>query len=256
MKKILCFILVFLTFIMPINAASSLSWYCKRTNDHSQPTLDSNFEFIEKYNGFWCDKRHSDYDSNDKVVYLTFDAGYENGNVDRILTTLNDNNVKAAFFILSNLILTNEDLVKRMIDGGHIIGNHTSKHIDISKTKSKIELEQELKAIEDLYEEKFGIKMSKFFRPPEGRFTEESLAWLNELGYKTIMWSFAYADWDNNKQPTKQEALNKILSNIHNGSVLLLHPTSKTNADILNDLIVELKNNGFRFGDLNELCSD
>ena len=143
-----------------------------------------------------------------------------------------------------------------MIDTGHIVANHTMSHKDMSKINSIDEFKAELESLEKLYFETFKVEMPRYYRPPEGRFNENNLKWARELGYKTIMWSFAYADWDNGKQPRAKYAIAKIRDNIHNGEVMLLHPTSKTNADILNDLIVELKNNGFRFGDLNELCSD
>jgi peptidoglycan-N-acetylmuramic acid deacetylase len=256
MKKIFSLILIVLFLSLPVSASQAVSWYCVRNKEHKQPVLGEDLKIIEKYNGYWCDKNHNDQVLDDKVVYLTFDAGYENGNVEKILDSLKKNDVKASFFILSNLILNNADLVKRMIEDGHIVANHTSKHIDISTFKSKDELKKELLTLETLYKERLNAEMPKYFRPPEGKFTEESLSWLSELGYKTIMWSFAYADWDNNKQPPHNEALEKILDNIHNGAVILLHPTSSTNAEIMNELILKLKNDGYRFGDLNELCNN
>ena len=256
MKKILCLFFAIYIFILSVNASSAVSWYCQRNSDHKQPPLGADIRPLEEYDLYWCDKKHTEYDSDEKVIYLTFDAGYENGNVERILNVLKEENVTAAFFVLSNLILSNEDLVRRMIEDGHIVANHTSKHKDITKYSSKEQLLSDLETIEQLYFDTYGVEMAKYFRPPEGKLSKTSLSWVKELGYKTVMWSFAYADWDNNNQPKREGALKKIYDNIHNGSVILLHPTSSTNADILQEVITKLKKDGFRFGTLDELCND
>ena len=188
------------------------------------------------------------------MIYLTFDAGYENGNVEKIVDILNEENVKGAFFVLDNILLKNKDLIEKMISNGHIIANHTFKHRDMTKVNSKEEFSTELKKLEDLYYNLYGEIMPKYYRPPEGKLSEENLKWAQELGYTTVMWSFAYDDWDNNKQPSKEYAMKKIYSNIHNGEIMLLHPTSKTNSEILRGVIQELKSQGFRFGTLDELC--
>ena len=225
----------------------AMSWYCKREKNHVQPTLGSDLDFCEKYDLYWCDKRYSSMDE-ERVIYLTFDAGYENGNVEKIVDILNEENVKGAFFVLDNFLIKNEDLVKKMIENGHTIANHTFKHTDMTKIKDKEVFEKELKLLENLYREIYGAEMAKFYRPPEGKFNEENLKWASELGYKTVMWSFAYDDWDNARQSNREAAKKKILDNVHNGEVMLLHPTSKTNAEIIGEVIRELKNQGFRFG--------
>lgn len=255
MKKVISIIFALSMIIhsaLSISASESQSWYCVRNKDHKQPTADSNMQYIEEYNGFYVDKRHGD-SCDEKVVYLTFDAGYENGNVERILNTLKEKDVTGAFFILGNLITKNTDLVKRMADEGHTVANHTNKHPDMTKKTSIEEFEKELKDLEKIYKEYTGKEMSKFFRPPEGKFNHSTMEYANRLGYCTIFWSFAYADWDNNKQMKASDAKKKILDNIHNGAVILLHPTSRTNADILGDVIDELKELGYRFGSLEEL---
>ena len=188
------------------------------------------------------------------VIYLTFDAGYENGNVEKILDTLKDKEVRGAFFVLGNLVTSNTDLVKRMADEGHLVCNHTYHHRDMSKYTDKAEFALELTSLEDAYRKLTGREMSKYYRPPEGRFTEQNLKLAQEMCYSTVFWSFAYADWDNNKQPSAEYALKKILSNVHNGAVILLHPTSSTNAKIMPQLIDSLKSSGYRFGTLDELC--
>ena len=235
---------------LDISAAEIYNWYCKRRKDHSQPALPSEFEFISAYNGHYIDV------TNEKKIYLTFDAGYENGNVAKILDILKETNTPAAFFVLSNLICTNTELVKRMADDGHLVCNHTSKHKDMSKITDKESFEKELTTLENIYKEKTGREMAKYFRPPEGKFTEKTLEFANAMGYKTIFWSFAYADWDNNHQMSESAAKTKILDNIHNGAVILLHPTSETNATILGDVIKELKDEGYTFGTLDELVQN
>lgn len=254
MRKI-CFLLSAILLVFPLFSVCSYanSWYCKREKNHIQPTLGGELSFCEKYNLFWCDKKHKTME-DERVIYLTFDAGYENGNVEKIVDILNEENVKGAFFVLDNFLIKNQDLVKKMIENGHTIANHTLKHTDMTKIKDKGEFEKQLVLLENLYEEIYGEKMAKFYRPPEGKFNEENLKWADELGYKTVMWSFAYDDWDNARQMTKDAAKKKILDNIHNGEVMLLHPTSKTNAEIIREVIKELKKQGFRFGTLEELC--
>jgi peptidoglycan-N-acetylmuramic acid deacetylase len=124
----------------------------------------------------------------------------------------------------------------------------------MARIASKEDFETELKSLENVFEREYGASMAKIYRPPEGKFNEDNLRWASELGYKMVMWSFAYADWDNGRQPQPEKALEKILKNIHNGEIMLLHPTSSTNAEIMEDLIKELKGMGFRFATIDELC--
>lgn len=232
------------------------NWYCKKTEDHSQPPLDGLLSFIEKdgLEAYYIDKSNSNFNKNEKVIYLTFDAGYENGNVEKILDILKSENVHGAFFVLDNLVKRNTELVKRMNDEGHLVCNHTATHPDMTTKHAKEEFMQELWALEDSCEEE-GITLSHYYRPPEGRFTEENLKIAADNGYKTVFWSFAYADWDNNAQASPEKAIEKVLNGTHNGEVILLHPTSATNAEILDDLIREWKEMGFRFGTLDELTN-
>lgn len=260
MKRFLIFSLcaLFLTSALTCGAPAQAegkcySWYCVRNRDHKQPRLDSEVSFIEQYNGYYVDKRHGD-DCSEKIVYLTFDAGYENGNVEKTLDVLKEEQVPAAFFILGHLVMSNTDLVTRMFQEGHTVCNHTYSHKDLSSC-SKEEFANELARLEAVYQECTGNAMAKYYRPPEGKFSQATMQYADELGYKTIFWSFAYADWDNNKQMSPSEAKNKILSNIHNGAILLLHPTSSTNAIILGDVIRELKAQGYAFGTLDQLTA-
>ena len=192
-------------------------------------------------------------DPSEKVIYLTFDAGYENGCTAKILDTLQKHNVKAAFFLVGNYIERNADLVRRMAEEGHTVGNHTMHHPDMSKLKDKEAFAKELQDLEELYREKTGEQLPKYYRPPQGIYSEENLKMAKELGYKTVFWSLAYVDWKNDSQPTHEEAFAKLLPRIHPGAVVLLHSTSQTNAEILDELLTKWAQMGYRFGTLDEL---
>ncbi len=237
---------------VPIASEGAMGWYCVRNREHKQPTLGSDLTWVEQFDGYYLDHTHGD-DCPDKVLYLTFDAGYENGNVARVLDVLKAEGVPGAFFILGNLIEREPALVRRMADEGHTVCNHTFHHPDMTTKSTRDTFAAELTALEEAYTNLTGQVMPKYYRPPEGRFDRTNMQWAQELGYKTIFWSFAYADWDNDKQPDPAQAKEKILANVHNGGVILLHPTSATNAAILGDVIAALKADGWRFGTLDEL---
>jgi len=192
-------------------------------------------------------------DTSQKKLYLTFDAGYENGSTEKILDVLKVQQVPAAFFLVGNYIEKNADLVRRMAEEGHIVGNHTMHHYDMSKLTTQEAFAKELQDLETLYKETTGREMPKFYRPPQGLYSAENLRMAQELGYKTVFWSLAYVDWNNDAQPTREEALAKLLPRTHPGAVVLLHSTSKTNAEILNELIEKWKEEGYAFGTLEEL---
>jgi len=188
-----------------------------------------------------------------KVIYLTFDAGYENGSTEKILDVLKEQQIPAAFFLVGNYIEKNADLVRRMAEEGHIVGNHTMHHYDMSKLTVKEDFTKELTDLEILYKETTGQELPRFYRPPQGIYSEDNLKMAKELGYKTVFWSLAYVDWNNDAQPTKEEAFRKLLPRTHPGAVVLLHSTSATNAEILEELIEEWKEEGYTFGTLEEL---
>ena len=192
-------------------------------------------------------------DINEKVLYLTFDAGYENGCTEQILDTLKKQEVPAAFFLVGNYIEKNADLVRRMAAEGHIVANHTMHHYDMSKLTEKEAFAKELTELEDLYRQTTGQEMPKYYRPPQGIYSEENLKMAKEMGYKTVFWSLAYVDWNRDAQPTREAALDKLLPRTHNGAVVLLHSTSETNAKILEELLTKWKEAGYRFGTLAEL---
>ena len=192
-------------------------------------------------------------DSTRKVLYLTFDAGYENGCTEKILDVLKDQQVPAAFFLVGNYLEKNADLVRRMVEEGHIVGNHTMHHYDMSRLTGKDAFSAELQDLEVLYREVTGREMPKFYRPPQGIYSEENLRMAKELGYKTVFWSLAYVDWNNDAQPTREDAFRKLLPRTHPGAVVLLHSTSRTNAAILEELIEKWREEGYTFGTLEEL---
>ena len=192
-------------------------------------------------------------DTKEKVLYLTFDAGYENGCTAKILDVLQAHNVPAAFFLVGNYMEKNADLVRRMAQEGHTVGNHTMHHPDMSKIADPAAFQKELADLESLYQDITGEEMPKYYRPPQGTYSESNLKMAKELGYKTVFWSLAYVDWNNDSQPTKEQAFSKLLPRIHNGAVILLHSTSKTNAEILDELLTHYENDGYRFAPIQEL---
>ena len=192
-------------------------------------------------------------DTTQPVIYLTFDAGYENGCTEQILDTLKKHQVPAAFFLVGNYIEKNADLVRRMADEGHIVGNHTMHHPDMSKISDPAAFQKELEDLENLYRDTTGREMPKYYRPPQGTYSRENLKMAQNLGYKTVFWSLAYVDWNNDSQPSKEEAFAKLIPRIHNGAVVLLHSTSRTNAEILDELLTNWKELGYRFAPITEL---
>ena len=194
-------------------------------------------------------------DTTKKVLYLTFDAGYENGCTAKILDILQKHDVPAAFFLVGNYMQTHPDLVKRMADEGHIVGNHTMHHPDMSKISDEAAFQKELEGVEVLYKEITGQEMPKFYRPPQGVYSQKNLEMAQKMGYKTVFWSLAYVDWNNDAQPTAEYAFSKLLPRTHNGAVVLLHSTSQTNAQILDELLTKWKAQGYTFASVEALFS-
>lgn len=192
-------------------------------------------------------------DTTQKVIYLTFDAGFENGCTAQILDVLQKHDVPAAFFLVGNYLKTNPDLVRRMVSEGHIVGNHTMSHPDMSRIEKEEAFSKELAGLETLYREITGQELPKFYRPPQGVYSQKNLEMADKLGYKTVFWSLAYVDWNQDKQPTKEQAFSKLLPRIHNGAVVLLHSTSQTNAQILDELLSKWKEMGYRFASVEDL---
>lgn len=225
----------------------SQSWGLSFQQDGQRPAGNATPEELKQYDAYYAS------DTQDKVLYITFDAGYENGNTPAILEALKKHSAPAAFFVVGNFIEDNPDLVKRIVSEGHTIGNHTMTHPDMSGISTMESFQQELKGVETLYEELTGEPMTKFYRPPRGVYSTENLSMAKELGYSTFFWSLAYVDWIQDQQPTKEEAFSKLLTRVHPGCIVLLHSTSSTNAAILDELLTKWEDMGYRFASLNEL---
>ncbi len=228
-------------------AVPTASWGLSFRQEGSAPVGTAGMDQLRQYDAAYLG------DTREKVLYLTFDAGYENGCTEQVLDTLKKHQVSAAFFLVGNYIERNADLVRRMVEEGHIVGNHTMHHYDMSRLSGKETFSKELTDLEDLFRQTTGKELPKFYRPPQGVYSQDNLKMAKELGYKTVFWSLAYVDWLNDKQPTREEAFRKLLPRTHNGAVVLLHSTSKTNAEILDDLLTQWENLGYRFGTLEEL---
>lgn len=231
------------------SALSTGSWGLSFRQEGAPPIGNAGKDQLRQYQAAYIGN------TNEKVLYLTFDAGYENGCTAKILDTLKEKQVPAAFFLVGNYIRQSPDLVRRMVAEGHTVGNHTMHHYDMSRLSDKAAFSKELTDLEALYKETVGQELPKYYRPPQGIYSEENLKMAQELGYKTLFWSLAYVDWNNDSQPTREAAFAKLLPRTHNGAVVLLHSTSKTNAEILGELIDKWKAMGYRFGTLEELFS-
>ena len=251
-------LLIFLALAMAVTAVSlffrrnilpTASWGLSFRQEGAPPVGNADRQQLRQFDAAYLG------DPSQKVLYLTFDAGYENGSTEKILDILKEQQVSAAFFLVGNYIEKNADLVRRMEAEGHIVGNHTMHHKDMSKITDEAAFTKELQDLEALYQETVGKPMPKYYRPPQGIYSQENLRLAQKLGYRTVFWSLAYVDWNNDSQPTREQAFKKLLPRTHPGAVILLHSTSKTNAEILGELIEKWKAEGYRFGTLEELFS-
>ena len=220
---------------------STGSWGLSFPGSGLTPNGTASGDVLKKYDAAYVGN------TEEKVLYLTFDAGYENGYTETILDILKKHDVKAAFFLVGNYLQKNADLVRRMVEEGHVVGNHTMTHPDMSAITDKEAFQKELTDLENLFREITGKELPKFYRPPQGIYSEDNLKLAKELGYKTVFWSLAYKDWENNNQPTADYAFAKLLPRTHNGAIILLHSTSKTNAEVLDELLTRWKADGYRF---------
>lgn len=222
----------------------------KKAGGNGKSTIpEKTANLLNKYNGIWQAK------TDEKVLYLTFDEGYEyNNNTAKILDTLKAKGVKAAFFVTGAYVKSNLDLVNRMANEGHLVCNHSVNHLNqVEAIKNPKKLEDDIAGLQNLYKEKTGNNLASFLRPPEGVYSERTLKFINDMGYRPVFWSFAYKDWLRDNQPDKKFAIEKITGHFHPGSVLLLHAVSDTNAEILGEIIDQAVNMGYRFGSLYEL---
>ena len=236
-----------ITVQLTTDSLPTAAWGLSFHQPGSPPSGPASAEELARYDAAYLG------DTNRKVLYLTFDAGYENGCTEKILDVLKKHNVKAAFFLVGNYMERNADLVRRMVEEGHIVGNHTMHHYDMSKLEEKTAFEQELTGLEELFRNITGKELPKYYRPPQGTYSQKNLQLAKGLGYKTVFWSLAYVDWNNDAQPTAQQAFDKLLPRTHDGAVVLLHSTSQTNAQILDELLTRWSDQGYVFETINKL---
>lgn len=229
------------------SASDEGNWGLSFQQEGRPPVANASMDYLTQFNA------HYAQDTDDKILYLTFDAGYENGNTKAILDALKKHGAPATFFLVGNYLETSPDLVKRMIAEGHNVGNHTYHHPDMSKISTKESFQKELADLEALYQQTTGQPMKKYYRPPQGKYSEANLTMAKEMGYHTFFWSLAYVDWYEDKQPTKEEAFKKLIGRIHPGAIVLLHSTSKTNGEILDELLTKWEEMGYRFAPLDDL---
>ena len=227
--------------------ASSGNWGLSFQEEGQCPQGNAPIEELAEYNAYYAQ------DTEEKVLYLTFDAGYENGNTETILNALKKHNVSATFFVVGTYIESEPELIQRMIDEGHTVGNHTWHHPNMSGIETMEEFKKELTDVEDAFRQTTGQEMTKYYRPPQGIYSESNLEMAKELGYQTFFWSLAYVDWYADDQPTKEEAFDKLLGRIHPGAIVLLHSTSSTNAEILDELLTKWEEMGYQVRPLSEL---
>lgn len=230
-----------------ITCSSEGNWGLSFQTDGEPPIANASMEELAKFNAYYAQN------TTEKVLYLTFDAGFENGNTPIILDALKKHSAPATFFVVGTYIESNPDLIKRMEKEGHIVGNHTYHHPDMTKLSSLSAFEKELKDVENAYTNVTGKEMTKFYRPPQGKYNENNLQMAKELGYHTFFWSLAYVDWQENNQPTKEEAFDKLLTRVHPGAIVLLHSTSKTNGEILDELLTKWEEMGYQFKSLDTI---
>lgn len=224
------------------------NWYFKHKGNGVPPEAPpETAHFVSKYDSYYLGN------TSKKELYLTFDEGYENGYTMPILDVLKKHNIKAAFFVVKPYITSNPEIVKRMVDEGHLVCNHSARHPSMASIHEASSFNKELSQVEEAFEKVTGKKMPKYFRPPMGKYSEQSLLYTKNYGYKTIFWSFAYADWQPEKQPSLEFAKKRILDRTHNGAIILLHAVSKTNAQVLDSVITEWKNNGYEIKTLDQL---
>jgi peptidoglycan-N-acetylmuramic acid deacetylase len=228
-------------------SVQSASWGLSFQEEGKRPAGNATIDDLKQYNAYYAS------DTDEKILYLTFDAGYENGNTPAILEALKKHQAPAVFFAVGNFIKDNPDLIKRMITEGHIVGNHTMTHPDMSQISSMESFQKELEGVEELYTSVTGEPMTKFYRPPRGVYSTENLSMAKELGYSTFFWSLAYVDWIQEQQPSKEEAFQKLIPRIHPGAIVLLHNTSSTNAAILDELLTKWEEMGYQFHSIKEL---
>lgn len=233
--------------ILCANPVLAESWGVYFPKDGGRPETNATAEHLLQFDAYFMGSE------DEKVLYLTFDAGYETDFTAGMLDVLKKHEVTAAFFLVGTYIRDYPHLVTRMVEEGHIVANHTMTHPDMSKIATKEEFTKELHRVEEIYKNLTGEEIPKFYRPPRGIYSETNLQHAKELGYKTMFWSTAYKDWEQDNQPSREEAFSKLIPRTHPGAIILLHNVSKTNAEILDELLAKYKEMGYRFESLYDL---
>lgn len=259
-KKLLTFALTFILIFSLISTTvfsyvengegndNELNWYFVNKGKDTLPEgPKESLDLLSKYDAYFLGN------TEEKVIYLTFDEGYENGYTAPILDVLKEMDVPAAFFVVKPYITSNPDLVKRMADEGHLVCNHSNHHPSMASILDNEKFNKEFTDVEEAYDELVGGEMPKFFRPPMGKYSSNSLIKTKDLGYKTIFWSFAYRDWIIDDQPAPEAAIKKITNGVHPGCIMLLHAVSKTNSEVLKTVIEQIRADGYEFKSLDEL---
>lgn len=240
---------MFITFLFIVSfnvSVGASGWGFSKNPNHTPPEIGSYTKEIEGTNSFYIG------DVQKNKIYLTFDAGYDNGNLTGILDILKDKKVQATFFVTGDFVERFQELTKRMVEDGHIVANHSYSHKTIT-SHTKESLKNDLEKLENNFREVTGVEMVKIFRPPEGVFNRQSLMNLKELGYKTVFWSIAYQDWSEQHQKGKDYSYNSVIDNLHSGAIILMHSVSTSNKEALPDVIDEIRNQGYEFALVTEL---
>lgn len=261
-KKIFTLLLIFAIAFLSGNAAARIqehffpgtlptssegNWGLSFQEEGEPPLANATFDELKKYNAYYAEN------TDEKVLYLTFDAGYENGNTAPILEALKKHNAPATFFVVGTYLDENPELIRQMAEDGITVGNHTWHHKDMSQISTQENFTEEMTYVEEKFKEITGEEMTKYYRPPQGKYSEANLKMAQEMGYRTFFWSLAYVDWYQDKQPSKEEAFEKLLNRIHPGAIVLLHSTSSTNAQILDELLTKWEDMGYTFKSLDQL---
>ena len=228
---------------------SAENWGLGFGAEGTQPTGTASAEKLKEYNAYYVGA------AEEKKIYLTFDCGYENGNSSAILDVLKKHNAPATFFVVGHFLESAPEMVKRMVEDGHTVGNHTYHHYDMSKISDPAVFRKEMDDVRTLFQETTGTEMAMYYRPPQGKYSEANLQMAKELGYKSFFWSLAYVDWYQDNQPSKEEAFSKLLGRIHPGAIVLLHSTSSTNAEILDELLTRWEEMGYHVQPLENIIS-
>lgn len=230
--------------------ADAENWGLGFGGSGQKPTGNATVDEMKQYNAYYM------AEGDEKVLYLTFDCGYENGNTEPILDALKAHNAPATFFVVGHMLESAPDIIKRMVADGHTVGNHTYHHPDMSKISDEASFRKEMDDVANLFREVTGTDMAMYYRPPQGKYSTSNLKMAKDMGYSTFFWSLAYVDWNIDAQPSHEEAMEKLMGRIHPGAIVLLHSTSKTNGEILDEVLTKWEEMGYTFRPLSDFVED